>query len=779
MLNRIVRHPLALLAVALLLGSPVRGAEPAPWIVSFSKPAAGDMQILFHGNQGPFRIQMRSSLDAAAPWVDLPTALVTQVQPGTFLGWIPSPIDPVDLGFYRVVSEDEVIAELDGWTVRLAVSAPANGSHFVAGERPVVTVTILDTLAQGLRRTDFSTLALYLHGPQDPQRTVTAVKLLNATADRTKTPHHFIDLRTQADVQVHGTVLTYTLQPVTDEAPGTYTASLRAVRGSDALQQIMRFADLQIGTATVETRVTSSAKCAACHEGAVSGKMYLHHIDPRGTSLGSWSLDYDPERSCSACHNREGYAAFRDAAAPGGRVPDPYVLRAHGVHRGEGLRSAFNTNSVNGNFLDYLHVKFPADVRNCTACHVDDRWKTEPSRLACGSCHDNIWFGPSAARPAGMLSHSGGPQTTDEVCAACHAPDPYQGEFIQSISETHRVAPPAFKQAVTLALTPPANGKFYVAGEAPRVIIKVTDALTGQALHPTNLVEPLISTNVQPHEYRRAMLLVAGPRARTVPVLTPAATNTTSSYAQNDFRVRVNPANEDRRVTRTADAVHYQLDAIGDLTPGTYTVYVEVGPQQAPNATAYLNFQVGTANVEPQVAAGCLDCHGDTRIHASSRAVPMIADVCKVCHDDKHQLAGRTAWTSGQHGFGTSPLSRRIHGVHFGNYLERPDLNTRGIEKIIFPQDVRNCTKCHDDPRSLTWTQKPSRLACLSCHDGVDAGAHGTLMTFDPTPADPWSGDEIESCEVCHGAKSTLSPAKVHAIANPYVPPYPRALREP
>ena len=97
----------------------------------------------------------------------------------------------------------------------------------------MVTVTILDTFAQGLNRADFSRLNLYLYGPQDPKRTVTAVKLLNASSDRSKTPHHYIDLRTNLDVQVNGNVLTYPLRAITDELPGTYTVSVWSALASD------------------------------------------------------------------------------------------------------------------------------------------------------------------------------------------------------------------------------------------------------------------------------------------------------------------------------------------------------------------------------------------------------------------------------------------------------------------------------------------------------------------------------------------------------------------
>ena len=133
--------------------------------------------------------------------------------------------------------------------------------------------------------------------------------------------------------------------------------------------------------------------------------MYLHHADPspsRPGSAGSWSLDFEPVKTCKSCHNNDGYAAYADASAPGGRVADPIVRRVHGVHMGEHLKLPFNNDPVTGDFKDYIHVEFPADVNNCTACHLDERWKTKPSRQACGSCHDNIWFGDKAALGMGL-----------------------------------------------------------------------------------------------------------------------------------------------------------------------------------------------------------------------------------------------------------------------------------------------------------------------------------------------------------------------------------------
>ncbi len=50
------------------------------------------------------------------------------------------------------------------------------------------------------------------------------------------------------------------------------------------------------------------------------------------------------------------------------------------------------------------------------------------------------------------------------------------------------------------------------------------------------------------------------------------------------------------------------------------------------------------------------------------------------------------------------------------------------FNEVLYPQDIRNCTKCHDGSATSTATTAqgdncknvPSRLACGGCHDGID-----------------------------------------------------------
>jgi OmcA/MtrC family decaheme c-type cytochrome len=114
------------------------------------------------------------------------------------------------------------------------------------------------------------------------------------------------------------------------------------------------------------------------------------------------------------------------AVADGVTVGDFPVL-IHRIHKGEELIKK------NYNFFGVLlnETKFPQDIRNCTKCHNDTapkvapqatNFKTVPSRLACGACHDGIdWVTGSGTRNDGTSGgHGGGAQADDSKCTTCH-----------------------------------------------------------------------------------------------------------------------------------------------------------------------------------------------------------------------------------------------------------------------------------------------------------------------------------------------------------------------
>jgi hypothetical protein len=783
-----------------------------------------------------------------------------------------------------------------GIAVTLALTKPANGTHLVAGEKGSVSVALKDIYGNNLTRNDFTTIALYMYGPQDVTRTQTAVRLLNASVNRSAAVHHYIDLKSSnsSDLKVNGNVLTYSLQPVTNELPGTYIVAVRVVKNGDTpVDQDFIFNTIQVGTPVAESQTVAAEKCATCHLGTDSGQFYFHHVDPSALSpYGSPSYEQVPVVSCKACHNTNGYASY---TLSGGtlRVVDAIVNRVHGVHNGDALKNPLNTDPATGAFRSYTSVVFPKNVKNCTSCHVNDNWKTKPSRLACGACHDSVWFGGDPkTMPAGYVAHPGEPQADDAGCSNCHQPD--TNSFAPSITESHRVVEKFNK--IDIALSSPANGRFYIAGEKPIVTMVIRD----------DKGNPINHTTVNETTFSAASLFVYGPRLDAKPVLTnaalngnsklrasvtstiagpwvftandtfkisvnggpvqllpaPAGTQTAAQVAvwlqskfkdvtvtatsanmvtlqnmaygdlsrfeiynspvttkmgwkpgalpvirngvllrntegttvepyvviaqastpSNDLRTRVNPVNyTDPNVKRLPGSIVYELYDVAGLTPGTYMAYAYADPVvgqvpdfNQPTAFGFVSFQVGTATPDKKVAANCPTCHGDTIWHLDEGPIhPALfdTDYCLACHDYGMSGTGngyaRTGGnsTSGWAGYGAKPLSARLHGVHFGAYLNRPEDVYAGdpskFADIIFAQDVRNCSKCHSSDTTGTW-KTASKLACAGCHDGPATAVHILIST----------PDGIELCNTCHVAGKPWGADVVHSITNPYEPIY-------
>lgn len=133
-------------------------------------------------------------------------------------------------------------------------------------------------------------------------------------------------------------------------------------------------------------------------------------------------------------------------------------------------------------------------------------------------------------------------------------------------------------------------------------------------------------------------------------------------------------------------------------------------------------------------------------------------------------------------------LPNYIHKLHAGHVLAKQDYNYAGVEfnHIAFPQDIRNCTKCHDGSDTSTaktaqgnnWKSVPSRLACGSCHDGINfaTGTGVTLadaakgLTTSPNahPVGPLSDDSL--CALCH-ARGVSDKLDIDVTHIPVTPP--------
>ncbi len=183
--------------------------------------------------------------------------------------------------------------------------------------------------------------------------------------------------------------------------------------------------------------------------------------------------------------------------------------------------------------------------------------------------------------------------------------------------------------------------------------------------------------------------------------------------------------------------------------------------------------------------ASCNECHAklggnpgteSATFHGGSRFDPKY---CVVCHTDQRKF-GRT--NSASSGAGTTDGTTAgaftgstyvadgvtvgdfpvlIHRVHKGEGLKKTGYNYAGVllNETRYPQDYRNCTKCHDNtapkvaPQADNWKMVPSRLACGACHDGID-WATGKGTTNAGTKGGHIGGAKLNDsqCVLCHDA---------------------------
>ncbi len=174
------------------------------------------------------------------------------------------------------------------------------------------------------------------------------------------------------------------------------------------------------------------------------------------------------------------------------------------------------------------------------------------------------------------------------------------------------------------------------------------------------------------------------------------------------------------------------VDAIYDFIPATGQAVTDSGRDIV--ATAKCNEchrQLGGIPGDSPESSGA-GFHGGSRNETR---------YCVVCHTEQRKY-GRTeatinastlTFTSGTNvvdGRAVGNLPNHVHKTHMGKHLAKKNYNYAGLlyNEVAFPQDLRNCTKCHDGSNTSTaktaqgdnWKNMPNRLACGACHDGIN-----------------------------------------------------------
>jgi len=142
--------------------------------------------------------------------------------------------------------------------------------------------------------------------------------------------------------------------------------------------------------------------------------------------------------------------------------------------------------------------------------------------------------------------------------------------------------------------------------------------------------------------------------------------------------------------------------------------------------------------------ASCNNCHDPLNAHGAPGPRTKIA-FCDMCH---------TPQSTNPDSLNTVDMKVFIHKLHMGSslpsvvagtpyYIEHRG-NREDYSKVIFPQDIRNCTTCHANgpAQAANWKTNPSRAVCGSCHDDVNFATgqnHVNLIETDDT-----------QCQNCH-----------------------------
>jgi OmcA/MtrC family decaheme c-type cytochrome len=159
----------------------------------------------------------------------------------------------------------------------------------------------------------------------------------------------------------------------------------------------------------------------------------------------------------------------------------------------------------------------------------------------------------------------------------------------------------------------------------------------------------------------------------------------------------------------------------------------------------------------------CVGCHNDQR-RFSSTGTPVTEPA----------IAADGTWTGNAavlNGEAVINLPVYIHKIHMGTKLSMTGGTYAGVPKpyeTTYPQDVRNCVKCHRAPAPLAdnWKTHVSRRACGACHD--DRSFEATIPNGRVMHSGGAQADE-KNCTVCHTAGSVARDVATNHI--PVSPP--------
>jgi len=525
------------------------------------------------------------------------------------------------------------------------------------------------------------------------------------------------------------------------------------------------------GSAVTTTRdLIRTPSCTTCHEVLAFHGGYAHGVE-----------------MCVLCHQPQ------NVDPTSGNSLDLKVM-IHKIHAGSSLPSVVGTATTPGKPYiiygymnspsDFSKVVDPANIERCEVCHDQKTGAVQaaaylqnPTRVACGSCHDNVNF-------ATGVNHLGGPQTDDSLCGTCHQAS--GSPFDASIKGAHVLADDT-------AATYPQNPDTLIKGEAI-VITKVTNALAGQKPTVYFTVKDTTGAVLPLSALEDISFTMGGP---------------TTDYGYTSFGSDVTTpgvVTEDGSVATcdgNSNCTYTFLHAVPAKATGTYAIAVEseilenilTGTTLAQQVESGTQNQVFYFSVDgsPLVTrrtvvqqANCNSCHVHITGHGARRNAP---EYCIMCHNPSLTDAATRAQSKDPAILAQPPqainFNFMIHRIHTGvnlaamgaSYIEishngrvanfsntlYPTFNGDGA-----PGNTQACSMCHSSSseQALPVTANsvvngqyyisptpPVSSACSGCHADKAAAIHFASNTTTLG----------EGCSVCHGTGAAYSVGSVHA----------------
>lgn len=513
------------------------------------------------------------------------------------------------------------------------------------------------------------------------------------------------------------------------------------------------------GSPVTKTRdVIKTATCNQCHD-----QLSAHGGSRRGIEM------------CVLCHTPQ------TVDPDTGNTIDLKVM-AHKIHMGSQLPSVqagkpYQIIGFGNTVVDWSTVVYPSDPRRCESCHAQNTgtaqataYLTNPTRAACGSCHDNVDF-------ASGTNHAGGPQISDNQCATCHVP---QGEldFDASIKGGHVVpTESSMLSGLAVEIKSIANG---AAGTPPTIAFTVQDKnRQGIPLSQLGALSFTMAGPTSDYGYTSFGSDVSTPGYVTESALTKAS------------------------CTPDGNCTYAFTRSVPAGAKGTYSIGVESRRTETllPNTTKQMsvtygamnkivNFSVDGSAVQARRAvvdiASCNGCHTALSVHGGLRNQ---TQYCVLCHNPSETDSARRVAALDPNEKALPPqgvnFNLLIHRIHTGENLKLQNKSytvigfggtTNDFTDVRYPAmspqgapgDTRNCAMCHvggseqnlpaglnsvKDPQGPLNPVQPITGACTGCHVNISTASHALSNTTTLG----------ESCQVCHGQTGEFSVAKEHA----------------